>query len=162
MKTKSISIIFIVIIVLAAVVVAGTFYITYRNKDEDDVQEQNEEQNEEQNVIQEGYVLIKEDGTKENISDKLKETKTFDGLTYSNITLTKENGMTYILADVYNGTEETVGEFPVGIELLDEEGNTIRTVNGYINQIEPGGTVKLNAGTTIDAVQAYDIRIVKQ
>ena len=156
MKTKSISIILIVIVLLAAVVVAGAFYITHRN------QEGKTNEAEEKNVVQEGYVLIYDNGEKENISEKLKETKVFDGLTYSNITLTKENGMTYILADVYNGTEETLGEFPVGIELLDEEGNVIRNVNGYVNTIEPGGTVKLNAGTTIDAVQAYDIRIVKQ
>lgn len=54
--------------------------------------------------IDEKYVEVKDDGTKVNTSNKLKENKTFDGLNISNINIETKNNETVVKADITNST----------------------------------------------------------
>ena len=68
----------------------------------------------------EKYVQKLEDGSKLNVSDKLRKSKMVDGLEISNIQLKETGGITTLLADVENKTGTEVKQKMVKIEILDK------------------------------------------
>lgn len=108
---------------------------------------------------QEEYVQKLEDGSKLNISQKLQKTKTLDGLEITNIQLKEINGITTLLADVNNKSNNQVNEKKVKVDVLDKSGNIITTLKGIIDVIPAGGSVQLNMAVTADVANAYDFKI---
>ena len=99
MKKKLIILVILLIILVTAIV--ATIIIT--NKID------NNSQNNEvvstppkENVIVEEYVKVLDNGIKQNISNKLKETKVINGLEFSNIDFYMSNGQTVLQADLTN------------------------------------------------------------
>lgn len=113
-------------------------------------------------VTGEEYVNVLSDGTKINTSDKLAETKVIDGLEISNIRLTEKNNISKILATVKNSSNQTKGGYKIKITLLDKNSNTIKEIESYIDQVEPGETVTLNTAATVDFANAYDFTVTKK
>jgi len=116
----------------------------------------------EQNKPKEEFVQVLEDGTKVNISNKLKEEKTINGLTIGNIQLTEQNGQSVLLADVSNKTAQDSEMFLINIILIDKTGKEIATIPGIVAPVKAGGTQQLNAGITEDYANAYDFRVEKR
>ena len=109
----------------------------------------------------EEFVSILEDGTKQNTSNKLAETKEIEGLEISNIRLTEKDGLTLLLADVRNPGNKDNGDFGVDIKLVDKEGNELATVGGYIDSVKVGETVTLNITVTSSLANSYDFEVKK-
>ena len=158
MKAKELMIVLLIIIVLLIVIIVAVN--VNKNKE-------NEENTQtpaigvvEENKVEE-FVEVQEDGSKVNTSEELKKTKTIEGLEISNIRLVENNNVSQVVADVTNSTNGTLGDFPVEIIVLDKEGNEITRIGGYIDRVNAGETVELNASATSDFANAYDFEIVK-
>lgn len=112
----------ILILVIITVVVGVIAFFAMRgnnNKNNNGTQQANKE-----NVTEE-YVQKLEDGSKLNVSEELRKTKTLDGLEFTNIQLKEIGGITTLLADVENKTSSATDEKVVSVKILDKSGNTI-------------------------------------
>lgn len=107
----------------------------------------------------EEYVEKLEDGSKLNVSEELKKTKTLDGLEITNIQLKETGGITTLLAEVENKTKAKIGEKMVAIDVLNKRGEKITTVKGIVDEVNPGEKVQLNISVTADVANAYDFKI---
>ena len=150
-KNKKILICLIIIVLIIAI----STIIVKNNK-----KEQNKKT--EENTVNESYVEEIEDGIKINKSTKLNETKEVGGLTISNIQLSKESGMTNLLADVTNKSNSKTGIKTLRITLLDIDGNELTTVTGIVNELEVNASTQLNISMTSDYINAYDFRVVEK
>ncbi len=108
---------------------------------------------------EESYVQKMDDGISINKSTKLNEAKLVNGLLISNIQLTEKGGMTTLLADVTNKTEQKTELKKLKIVLIDESGNEIATMMAFVNAINAGETTQLNASTTSNYIRAYDFNV---
>ena len=140
----------IVAIILIIIIVAVIVNINKKNKHETTENDEN------------SYVEEIADGIKINKSTKLNESKLVNGLLISNIQLTESDGMTTLLADVTNKTEQKTELKKLKIVLLDESGNEIATMTAFINAINAGETTQLNASTTSNYIKAYDFKVVEE
>ena len=107
----------------------------------------------------EAYVETQEDGTKLNISSKLKETKKLGDLEFSNIRLTSKNGESYLTATVKNTSSVKAGDEFTTITVLDEDGNTLTRVDAYLGTIAAGQETTLSSKTSCDFANAYDFNV---
>lgn len=107
----------------------------------------------------ERYTAAYSDGSKMNTSSKLQETKTYGDFTISDIQLTTKDGISTIIANVKNNGNQTTEETDITMTFVDEAGNTIATVPGFIQPMNQGATSQLNASITQDISNAYDFRI---
>ena len=119
---------------------------------------ENKTQNE-TNTTTESYVEELGDGIVLNKSRVLNETKEIGGFVVSNIQLTTKDGMTTLLADVKNNTGAKTTLKTAEITLLDNNNEELVTVKGIINEMEAGGTSKLNISMTSNYVNAYDFKV---
>lgn len=143
----------IMIILLTVItIIAVAWCINYLNKDQKD----------EINLVNEEFVDKLEDGTRLNTSNKLQETKTFEGMEISNLQLTENNNVTLLLGTITNKSTTKQGGFPVNIKLVDKNGNEIITVVGYIEELKPGESTQLSTSATFDYANAYDFTIRKR
>ena len=156
-KKKGINLITIIIII-CIIIIAGIFIKNLIQKNNSEKQTNTEiNQIEEE---KEKYVQILEDGTKLNISSKLKENKKLDNLELKDIQLTYKNGVTNLLCNIENTSEAKTDIQNVEIILLDEEGNTIYKMQGVIDPIDVGETKQFNSSITADFANAYNFEIV--
>ena len=121
------------------------------------VQEQKNQTKEEK--PKEEYTSELSDGSKVNTSKEMQKTKELDGLQITNIQLKEKGGITTLLADIENKTNETIKEKSIEIEVLDKSGKVITTVRGFTDEVEAGGKAQLNMSVTADISNAYDFRI---
>ena len=142
---------FIILCVIIAIVVIIAIIIGINKKKKVQKNQTNEE----------SYIQKMEDGISINKSTKLNEAKLVNGLLVSNIQLTEKDGMTTLLADVTNKTEQKTEFKKLKIILLDENENEIATMTAFVNSIEAGETTQLNASTTSNYIKAYDFKIVE-
>ena len=157
MKVKQIMIVLFIIIALLLVIIIG---MSIKNKKEGQNLQSPIVGMVEENKIEE-FVEVKSDGTKVNTSNQLSKTKKIDGLEISNIKLTENGNVSQIIADVKNPTSSTLGDFAINITILDKAGNEIAVIGGYIDKVEAGKTVQLNASATVDFANAYDFKVSK-
>ena len=108
------------------------------------------------------FVSLREDGTKENISEKLKEIKVLEGLEITDIVLTEKDNVSQISAKVENSTESSVEGMEVTVVFSDKEGNTINEISAYITDLEPGESTMLYSSVVADVSNAYDVNIVRK
>lgn len=149
-KNKKVFIIFVVVIILLAII-GSIIFITTRpkkNKDNDETK---------QSDAEDKYVNVLSDGTKENTSAKLKENKTFDGLDITEIRLVESNQLTKLTGIITNNTDKVKGDYTAKIIFVDSKNNELAEMGFYIKQLQPGETTKLNASTTFDYSNAYNI-----
>lgn len=146
-KKKNNGLLFFLIILLVVIVVV-TVVININN-----------DNNDEKEKIPEDYVTETDEGIKVNTNSKLNEAKLVDGLLISNIQLTEKDGMTTLLADVTNKTEEKTEFKKLKITLLDENGEDIAVMTAFVGEIEPEKSTQLNASTTSNYIKAYDFKV---
>ena len=148
-KKKKYGLIFIAIILIVIIVVC----VIQINKDLKFENVQNEEEKHEE------FVKVLDDGTKLNISTKLKETKKLGDLSIENIKYTYSNGISNISAEVINNSDKATELKDVKVTLLDKNNETISELEGLIAPLEPGAKTKLNLSVTLDLVNVYDFLI---
>ena len=137
-----------VIVIIAAIVIGSN-----KKKEQTDENKQNEV---------EEFVNVLEDGTRLNKSDKLHETKTFDGMEITNFQLTEKDNVSLLLGTVTNTSSETKGGYPVQIIVVDKQGNEIITVDAFLGELKPGASSQLSTSATFDYANAYDFSIKKK
>ena len=108
------------------------------------------------------YVKESENGTKINLSPKINQDMKLNELDIKNIQLTCKNGITTLLADIFNNTNKDSEIQHINIKLLDKENKEIRTVRGYIPALKIGETTKLNVSMSSNLITAYDIEFSKK
>lgn len=140
----------VVAIILIIIIVAVIVNINKKNKHETTENDEN------------SYVEEIADGIKINKSTKLNESKLVNGLLISNIQLTESDGMTTLLADVTNKTEQKTSFKKLRIILLDENENEISSMIAFLNDINAGETTQLNVSTTSNYIKAYDFKVVEE
>ena len=140
----------IVAIILIIIIVVVIVNINKKNKHETTENDEN------------SYVEEIADGIRINKSTKLNESKLVNGLLISNIQLTESDGMTTLLADVTNKTEQKTSFKKLRIILLDENENEISSMIAFLNNINAGETTQLNVSTTSNYIKAYDFKVVEE
>lgn len=159
MKREEKRMIGILILITIIVIIVGIVMSVNKGK------KQNQEDNVvggEENRIVEEFVDLREDGTKVNKSNKLHETKTYDGLEIGNLQLTMKNNVSQILGEVKNVSNTARGEYPISLVILDKQGNEIITIGAYIQKLEPDQSAEFNTSATFDFANAYDFRITSR
>ena len=154
-KVKKIIAAIMIIIVIAMVI---TIMLRFRNRKSTE----NIRTVEEQIIPKEEFVDKLEDGTRINSSDKLHETKTFDGLEISDFQLTEKDNMTVLLGKITNNANTKKGGYAVNITVLDKDRNEMTTVVAYIKELQPGESTALNVSSTFDYANAYDFTISRK
>ena len=154
-KVKKIIAAIMIIIVIAMVI---TIMLRFRNRKSTE----NIRTVEEQIIPKEEFVDKLEDGTRINSSDKLHETKTFDGLEISDFQLTEKDNMTVLLGKITNNANTKKGGYAVDITVLDKDRNEMTTVVAYIKELQPGESTTLNVSSTFDYANAYDFTISRK
>ena len=152
-KTKKKSNKIIIILVIAVILIIAVVVIYLINK-----RKRPDETSNTQNEV-ESYVQEVEDGVKLNTSTAMNTSKTLGNLLITNIQLTNRSGMTNLLAEVVNNSEETTPLKTVEITLLSYDGEELAKLTGVINSLEPGESTELNIATTSNYITAYDFRI---
>ena len=154
-KVKKIIAAIMIIIVIAMVI---TIMLRFRNRKSTE----NIRTVEEQIIPKEEFVDKLEDGTRINSSDRLHETKTFDGLEISDFQLTEKDNMTVLLGKITNNANTKKGGYAVNITVLDKDRNEMTTVVAYIKELQPGESTTLNVSSTFDYANAYDFTISRK
>ncbi len=144
----------LILLVVSVVVILGLLLWRNTSKDKEKIQETNKNKEE--------FVQVLEDGTKLNISNKLKEEKIIDELKIGNIQLTEQNGQSILLAEVRNETTKDTEIFLINIILYDKEGKEIAKIPGIVSPVKAGKTEQLSASITEDYANAYDFTIEKR
>ena len=156
----------IIFIVVLIIIVLLIYFITSKKQKKQQEQiNQLIEQSQELTITDSNlaeYVKETNDGTKINISPKINETKTIDGLEITNIQITSSNGVTTLIADVKNNTDTATALKNVLVKFLDQNGKEQVSVNGIIMPLEIGQSTKLNVSLSSNYVTAYDISIVNK
>lgn len=150
-----------VILLVAVVIIAIVFFVVITNINKDNKGSQNNvtQQQSVQNNNNEQFTTELDDGTKINTSETFGKTKTYNNLEISNIQFTEKDGQSTFLADVKNNGTTTHEPEIVKIVLLDENGNTVATLNPAIEKIEPGETAQINSMISADVTNVKDFRI---
>lgn len=100
-----------------------------------------------------------DDGTKLNVSTKLNQTKTVNGLEIGNIQLTNKDNQTVLLAEVENKSGKAIEETLIDVTLIDKDGNELGTIGGMIAPLKEGGKTQLNISAMQDYAEAYDFQV---
>jgi uncharacterized protein YxeA len=158
-----------IIILFAIIVIAIIIAIVASKTQKTDKEEttQTEEQVQEEAVAENNTLIdytntdnVTIDGErKENTSSALLKEKTIDGLTISEISLYALNGQSNFTATVTNNGTTTYGGGSIEIVFLNEDGSEYGRLQGYLPEIEPGASNKIDAATTSDLTNAYDFDI---
>ena len=140
----------ILILVIVSILIIGVIWLVTRPKKEEIVE----------NEVVEEFVQVLGDGKKLNTSTKLNETKTVNGLEFSNIYLTEKDSSTDLIATVKNNTGKDITEITfVKVTLIDKEGKEIVKLDGAIAPIKAGGEKQFQINTTLDYANAYDFKV---
>ena len=140
----------ILILVIVSILIIGVIWLVTRPKKEEIVE----------NEVVEEFVQVLGDGKKLNTSTKLNETKTVNGLEFSNIYLTEKDSSTDLIATVKNNTGKDITEITfVEVTLIDKEGKEIVKLDGAIAPIKAGGEKQFQINTTLDYANAYDFKV---
>ena len=113
----------------------------------------------------------KNDGSQENTeivgnaeinnSKGVTEDKQIDDLKITNTQVKKENGITYIYADVVNTGSQEQGNFYVFISMKDKDDKEIIGFETMLPMIKPGETSNIKVGSADEFVNAYRCTMVK-
>lgn len=144
-----------IVILIAITIIATIIFIMMNNKKEEKVEKENV-------MLEEEYVGVLEDGTRLNISDKLKETKIIEGMEITDFQLTEKDNVTLLLGKVTNTSSTIQGGYSVNVKMVDKQGNEIITIVGFLKLLEPGESTQFNTSATFDYVNAYDFEITKK
>ncbi len=143
MNQKTIRLVVVIIAIIA--IIAVIVKVTSPNKQEE----------------KQTYADKQENGIVVNTSKKLAETKTFNGLEFTNIKFSHTESVTSLNAEVKNTTASIIPAQLVDINVLDKDGKIMTSFVGEINKLEPGETTTIDSGIAANYVNAYDIEFAK-
>ena len=158
MESNNRAIIFLIGIVVILLIIFFVI-VNSNNKKETVNQEVQINTVEDDNISTEEYVNILEDGTKLNNNSNLQKDKIFDNMEITDIQLTEKDGVSQLIANVTNNTQEIKGGYPIRIKMLDDKQNEIVTIDAYLKELEPGESTQLSTSATQDFANSYDKKL---
>ncbi len=139
----------IILVVIILAIVAIILFVNVKNtsgKDNQNTQNNSEPVIEDENV---------------NTNKGVVESKQIDDLKVDNIQVKKQDGITYLYADVTNVGKDNQGDFRVHISMKDENDNEIIGFDQDLPVLSPGEKTNISIGSTDDFVNAYNCTITK-
>lgn len=144
-------------ILLAIIIIVIIFIIFNKKKEEEEkVQESTNNLSVFDTNLGE-YVKEVETGTKINISPKLNQDKKIEDLDVTNIQLTTTSGITTLIADVANNTQNATSWKNIKAVFLDENGKELFSAKGIVSSLNVGETTKLSISMSSNYIAAYDV-----
>lgn len=116
----------------------------------------NENNTEQGDVQVDEFVSQSPDGVKSNTSNKIYETKEYQGLEVQIKELTQVNNVTRIFGTIKNTSNTVHSEGAANLKILNKDGNEIIELGIMIRELAPGEEAQLITSATFDYVNAYD------
>ena len=143
-------IIIILILVIATIIMGILLYNKTKQNDTEGGQVQAQSSQNDETIVQQA-------NTTYNNREKVIADKQLGQFNVTNISATGEGGLTTIRASIENTTGIVQNEFPITIELKNEQNETIQTVHAYVGTMQAGETRSIVASVNMDVTQIYDI-----
>ncbi len=158
---KSEKIMITILIIVGIVIIATLAVMRARGNEEDNNPNisnisPNEDSTEQGDVQVNEFVSQSSDGVKSNTSDKIYETKEYQGLDVKITELTQVSNVTKIFGTIKNTSNTVHNEGAANLKILDKDGNEIIDLPIMIRELAPGEECQLNTSATFDYVNAYD------
>ena len=112
-------------------------------------------------VQTEEFVSTSPDGVRTNTSNKFHETKTFEGIEISNISLSENNGTTDLSATLKNVSDSKQGGYEIKLKIIDKDNNELLSIPVYVAELEPQATTEFITSARFDFANAYDFTVEK-
>ena len=142
-----------IVILLIITLIVFVIFINNRKKEDNKSENINDAE-----VIQDSkLVTTNEDGTKQNISSKLQENKQLGDYSITDINVTSNNDNLTVRANITNNTGKNTSEFAFKIIVLNKSGEEIGTLGAYVGNMKNGETKMINASTSMDINEIYDL-----
>ena len=146
----------IIILIVTSIIIIGVIFLLTRKTEEEKYINTIVSKDE---IIDNSIVQTVDSDTKVNVSSKLNEDKSVNGINFKNIQLVKVDKLTILSMDVENTTGKDIKDTMISINLLDQNGNKIKAMSGIISAVKNGETVKLKSIANGDYTNAYDLKI---
>lgn len=146
----------IIILMVTSIIIIGVIFLLTRKTEEEKYINTIVSKDE---IIDNSIVQTVDSDTKVNVSSKLNEDKSVNGINFKNIQLVKVDKLTILSMDVENTTGKDIKDTMIKINLLDQNGNKIKAMSGIISAVKNGETVKLKSIANGDYTNAYDLKI---
>ncbi len=143
----------VIILAIVVIIVAIVIFSNVNKKFKNDVAT-NDEQKSQNTVEIEGNVEV-------NNNKEVVEAKQVDDLKIDNIQVKKENGITYMYADVTNIGNTKQGGFKVRISMTDENGKELVGVEQELAVLSPGEKTNISFGSTNNFINSHKCTITK-
>lgn len=150
-NVKKFIIVIIILLGVSILSVACYFFFHHQNIKKQTIIEKTEQR-----------FTVLSDGSKVNTSEKLKENKKFDGLNFTNISLTEKAGVTQLTGVITNTSKNEKGDYIAEIILVDRLGTELAKMETYIKKLQPQESTTLNASVIFDYSNAYNMVIKKK
>lgn len=108
--------------------------------------------------------VISEDGTTKIESDKLAETRKYNGLEISNIRFEVKDNLNCLMANVKNTTSKNTEEQYLDFHIYDKDGKKLEVLTGYIRELKPNEEQNMTTTLTTNGKEydSYDVVITKK
>lgn len=157
---KNNNIIIFVILLIMAVAIAITLYWGLNDRIGNESSPYVGKIEEESMLTGSKYVEETLEGLRLNTSDKIKETKTLDGIEIKIEQLTSLNNYTTILGTLKNTTDKVIEETDIILVVYDDKGNELakENIGKVIPTLSENQEMDLNISIIQDYANAYDLK----
>lgn len=137
----------LLVLIIVILVIIGIFKFFTKEKNSDDI----------------SYAETLQDGTKQNISQKLKESKNIDGIELSNIELIqKSDGTIEFSAKAKNTTSKNIDTNMLQVKLLSKDNQLIGNIYISVINLAPNNTSGIKGSAKgFDISKVYSTEIIK-
>lgn len=95
-----------------------------------------------------------------NLSEEFKKEKEFEGMVIKDITMKREDGITYFSANIENSTDKKFEEKDIKIIFQREDLSQMSILKTHLQNMEPGESVNIQLSTSANLMEAYTFKIV--
>lgn len=131
----------VLLIIIIAIIALGTGILYYKPVDT-------------------SIIFQKHNVNKTNISEELKKEKEFEGMIIKDITMKREDGITYFSANIENNTDKKNEEKDIKIVFQKEDLTQISILKTHLPNIESGESVNIQLSTSANLIEAYTFKII--
>ena len=144
---KKVIILFIICIIIAII---SIIFISNKN--------QKQENSNNENV----YYIELQDGTKQNVSPKISEKKTFENLDIVNASIVYSDNICKMKLNVENNSDIKSDDMIIKINIFDSNNDIMITLTGFVAEIDSGKSIEVNLDSSFDYSNAYDYEILRK
>ncbi len=144
---KKVIILFIICIIIAII---SIIFISNKN--------QKQENSNNENV----YYIELQDGTKQNVSPKISEKKTFENLDIVNASIVYSDNICKMKLNVENNSDIKSDDMIIKINIFASNNDIMITLTGFVAEIDSGKSIEVNLDSSFDYSNAYDYEILRK